>query len=195
MNFLPEIALLSFVFFGLASPGPNVVLLNASGARFGFRPTLPHIFGVAVGVGITSAVTGFGVGTILQAQPALTLVLKIIACGWILWMAWRLWHADSAQQKAGDRPFTFVEAVLFQWVNPKVWAVALAASAYVAHLPALDQARQLAIAFAGLNLFVCLFWTAAGAALSYLLTNPLAWRIFMRIMASALAIFSVMVFL
>ena len=195
MTFLPELALLSFVFFGLASPGPNVILLNASGARFGFRPTLPHIFGVAVGVGITSAVTGFGVGSILQAQPALTLVLKVIACLWILWMAWQLWNSDPSQQKAGERPFTFLEAVLFQWVNPKVWAVALSASAYVAHLPATEQARQLAMTFAGLNLLVCLFWTAAGAALSFLLKNPTAWRVFMRIMASALAIFSVMVFL
>jgi len=191
-EFLP---LIGFVFFGLFSPGPNVILLTTSGARFGFRRTLPHILGVAVGVGITAGVTGFGIGALLQAQPTLTLVLKIAAAAWILWMAYNLWRADPATSKERDRPFTFIEAVLFQWVNPKVWAVALSAMAYVPALAPSGQATTLAATFSGLNLGVCLFWTTAGALLSYLLTNPSAWRVFMRIMALALAMFSLLVFL
>lgn len=195
MLFLPEIALLGFVFFGLFSPGPNVILLTASGARFGFHATVPHILGVAIGVGITAGVTGLGVGALLLGFPVLTLVLKIAASGWILWMAWKLWHATPAAQKESDRPFTFLEAVLFQWVNPKVWAVALSATAYVAELPVLTQAQHLATSFAGINLGVCLFWTAAGHLLSVLLTNPTLWRVFMRVMALALVFFSGLVFL
>lgn len=191
-EFLP---LIGFVFFGLFSPGPNVILLTASGARFGFRRTLPHILGVAFGVGITSGVTGLGVGALLQAQPTLTLILKIAAAAWILWMAYNLWWADPATSQARDRPFTFVEAVLFQWVNPKVWAVALSAMAYVPTLSPTGQATALASAFSGINLGVCIFWTTAGALLSYLLTNPTAWRIFMRIMALALGVLSLLVFL
>ncbi|MFQ1700348.1 LysE family translocator [Loktanella agnita] len=187
--------LFGFVFFGLFSPGPNVILLTASGARFGFQRTLPHILGVACGVGITAGLTGLGIGVLLNAQPKLTLALKIGASLWILWMAWKLWHADMTQQRAGDRPFTFLEAVLFQWVNPKVWAVALSATAYIATLPPVTQGLTLGATFAGLNLGVCLFWTSAGALLSYLLTNPTAWRVFMRIMAVALAGFSLLVFL
>lgn len=195
MNFLPELALIGFVFFGLFSPGPNVILLTTSGARFGFRATVPHIFGVAVGVGITSGVTGFGVGALLQAMPILTIGLKVIASLWILRMAFLLWHANL--QRLGDRarPFTFAEAVIFQWVNPKVWAVAMAATAYVASLPRSEQAVLLATVFTTINLGVCLFWTAAGTLLSYLLANASAWRLFMRIMAIALALFSGMVFL
>ncbi|MDX8353072.1 LysE family translocator [Cognatiyoonia sp. IB215182] len=191
-EFLP---LIGFVFFGLFSPGPNVILLTTSGARFGFKRTLPHILGVAVGVGITAGVTGFGIGALLQAQPTLTLVLKIAAAAWILWMAFNLWRADPATSKERDRPFTFVEAVLFQWVNPKVWAVALSAMAYVPALPPSGQAVTLGATFSGLNLGVCLFWTTAGALLSYLLTNPRAWRVFMRVMALALGVFSLLVFL
>lgn len=191
-EFLP---LIGFVFFGLLSPGPNVILLTASGARFGFRRTVPHILGVAIGVGIISGVTGLGVGMLLQARPTLTLVLKIAAAAWILWMAYSLWRVDPAKTQTGDRPFTFIEAVLFQWVNPKVWAVALSAMAYVPVLPPTGQAAALTATFSGLNLGVCLFWTSAGALLSYLLTNPVAWRIFMRIMALALGVFSVLVFL
>lgn len=172
-----------------------MILLTASGARFGFGRTLPHIFGVAFGVGITSAVTALGVATLLQAQPTLTFTLKIVAAAWILWMAYNLWRADPAETQAGVRPFTFPQAVLFQWINPKVWAVALSAMAYVPAGTPTGQSMILAVTFSGLNLGVCLFWTLAGALLSYLLTNPAAWRVFMRIMALALAIFSVLVFL
>ena len=192
---MPDPLLLGFVFFGLFSPGPNVILLTASGARFGFRRTVPHILGVAIGVGITAGITGFGVGAVLLQMPRLTLALKIAASLWILWMAWKLWNARPAQEADTDRPFTFVEAVLFQWVNPKVWAVALSATAYVATLPPLTQAQQLAFSFSGINLGVCLFWTAAGHLLSVLLRNETLWRVFMRVMALALVFFSALVFL
>ena len=186
-----------FVFAGLFSPGPNVILLASSGATYGFRPTVPHIFGVAFGVGIIAGLTGLGIGALLLAQPALSLILKIIAVAWILWMAWKLFASTrNPQAKERTRPFTFVEAVLFQWVNPKVWAVALAASAgYSAGLSPTGEALRLATAFSGLNLFVCLFWAFAGSLLTYLLTTERAWRIFMSIMAAALAASAVMVFL
>ncbi len=187
--------LFGFVFFGLFSPGPNVILITASGARFGLQRTVPHVLGVALGVGITAFVTGAGIGALIAAQPVLETVLKVIASLWILWMAYNLWRADPAQKTQTNRPFTFVEAILFQWVNPKVWAVAFSATAYVAMMPPLQQAGILAATFSTLNLGVCMFWATAGSLLSYLLTNPAAWRIFMRVMALALAAFSVLVFL
>jgi threonine/homoserine/homoserine lactone efflux protein len=187
--------LFGFVFVGLFSPGPNVIMLTASGARFGFRRSLPHILGVVIGVGITSGLTGLGIGALLAAQPLLDIVLKIAASLWILWMAYALWHREPPSVQDGDRPFTLFEAVMFQWVNPKVWAVAFSATAYVATLPPVTQAVTLAATFSSLNLFVCLFWASAGSLLAYLLTNPAVWRAFMRVMALALAVFSLMVFL
>ena len=183
------------MFFGLFSPGPNVILITASGARFGFQRTVPHVLGVALGVGITAFVTGIGIGALITAQPVFETALKVVASLWILWMAYNLWHADPSKKTQADRPFTFVEAILFQWVNPKVWAVAFSATAYVATLPPVQQASTLAVTFSALNLGVCLFWASAGSLLSYLLTNPSAWRIFMRVMALALAGFSLLVFL
>jgi threonine/homoserine/homoserine lactone efflux protein len=191
-EFLP---LIGFVFFGLFSPGPNVILITTSGARFGFQRTLPHIIGVALGVGIIAAVTGIGIGALITAQPALGGVLKVIAGLWILWMAYNLWRADPAKKKETDKPFTFIQAVLFQWVNPKVWAVALSATAYVATLAPVQQAMTLATTFSTLNLGVCTFWATAGSLLSYLLMNATAWRVFMRIMALALVGFSALLFL
>lgn len=188
-------ALIGFVFFGLFSPGPNVILLTTSGARFGFRATVPHLLGVALGVGIIAFVTGLGLGVLIDAFPALRTVLMIVASVWILWMAWRLWHAKPAQARETDRPFTFLQAVLFQWVNPKIWAVATSASAMITDIPAVSQAGVLAAVFSMTNLGVCLFWTFAGSLLKTILEDPGKWRIFMRFMAVTLAVFSALVFL
>ena len=185
-----------FVFAGLFTPGPNVILLTASGARFGFRPTLPHVLGVAVGVGFVAAAMALGVGAILLALPGLKLAFQIVAVAWIWWMAWKLLRArGGAAGSDRDRPFTFAEAVLFQWVNPKIWIVALAAaSGYASTLSPGWEAARIGTAFSGINLFVCLFWTFAGTLLAYLLTTPLAWRIFTTVMAAALAASGAMVF-
>lgn len=190
--------LYGFVFLGLFTPGPNVIILTASGVRFGFLRTLPHLFGVVVGVGITAGVTALGVGAAVQASPTLNLVLRLGAAGFILWMAWGLWKASAKPRKAADpdeKPLSFFGAVLFQWINPKVWAVAFAASAgYSAGLPAGIEAARLALAFSSLNLLVCLFWTAAGSLLTALLSAPLAWKIFLRFMAVLLAFTTLLIF-
>lgn len=188
-------ALYLFVFAGLFSPGPNVILLTASGARFGFRRSLPHLLGVAAGVGVTAGLTGFGLGSVLLAAPGLTLGLKIIAATWIAYLAVRLWQSSAPEARNGEHPWSFPKAVLFQWVNPKVWAVSLAASAYVAGEGPVAAAAILGSAFAGVNLGVCLFWTSAGALLSSLLRDPARWRIFIRAMALFLGVSAFLVFL
>ncbi len=188
--------LITFLIAGLASPGPNVIMLTTSGARFGARATWPHLWGVVVGVGIIGAVTALGIGTVLLAQPALKFTLQVVSGLWILWMAYSLIRKSAiASSTQTDRPMKFHEAVLFQWVNPKVWAVAIAAtSAYSAGLPPMGEALRLGLAFSGVNLFVCLFWTYSGQLLSRLLGNPAAWRVFRLVMATLLALSAVLIF-
>ncbi|MGX9356045.1 LysE family translocator [Roseobacteraceae bacterium S113] len=184
-----------FVFLGLFSPGPNVILLTASGARFGFRATVPHLLGVALGVGITAGLTGFGLGALIASLPVLRLVLMVFSAGWIIFMAYKLWTAMPGAPSKGDRPMSFVEAILFQWVNPKVWAVAFAAAGgFPGGGTPVEEAVRLGTAFAGTNLGVCLFWTAAGTLLALLLTRPAAWTWFNRIMAIALVAFAGLLF-
>lgn len=190
--------LYGFVFLGLFTPGPNVIMLTASGARFGFVATLPHLFGVVVGVGVVAAVTALGVGAAVQASALLNLLLRLGAGGFILWMAWGLWQASAHPRAVHDpdeRPLSFTGAVLFQWINPKLWAVAFAASAaYGTGQAAWFEAARLGTAFSGLNLFVCLFWTTAGWLLTALLEAPLAWKLFLRIMAVLLGLTVLMIF-
>lgn len=188
--------LLVFVFAGLFSPGPNVVMLTASGARFGFRATVPHLLGVPVGTGLLAAASALGLGAVLLAMPALKLAFQIIAAGWILWLAWRIAQAGRAGQ-AADRaaPFTFLQAVGFQAVNPKIWAVTLAAAAgFGIGLPPLQDALRLFVVFTVINLGVCLFWTMAGHLLAPLLARSTVWRAFMTLMAVLLALTTILIF-
>ncbi len=178
-----------FVFVGLFSPGPNVILLSTSAASFGARATWPHIAGVVLGVGIIGAVIGLGTGAVLETRPELGLAFQVISFFWILWLAYRL--LTSGGKKAGRtaRPFRLVEAVLFQWVNPKIWAIALAASAgFSLGLPPVEEAVRLATALSGINLLVCIFWVYSGALLGRLMQSERAWRTFRIAMATALAL-------
>ena len=83
------VPLLVFVLVGLFSPGPNVVMLTASGARFGFRATIPHLLGVPFGTGVLAAGSAFGLSILLLTQPALNLLFQTGAALWILWLAWQ----------------------------------------------------------------------------------------------------------
>lgn len=191
------IALIMFVAAGLFSPGPNVVMLTASGARFGFRATLPHLLGVPIGTGILAACSALGLSSLLLAAPGLKFSFQIVAALWILWLSWKTAQAGRAgRAEDKGRPFTFIEAILFQAVNPKVWAVTLAAYAgFGGGLTPMGEAIRLFITFAGINLAVCLFWTTVGHLLSGFLKSDRIWRIFMITMATIMALTVVMIFI
>jgi|TARA_B110000908_G_scaffold79170_1_gene94880 threonine/homoserine/homoserine lactone efflux protein len=192
-----SIPLIIFALVGLFSPGPNVVMLTASGARFGFRATLPHLLGVPIGTGLIAAASALGLSAILLAAPNLKLAFQILAALWILWLAYKTAQAGRAG-KAEDRgrPFRFHEAILFQAINPKVWAITLAASAgFGIGLSAPLEALRLLIVFSAVNLGVCLFWTTIGHLLSGFLNSERVWRGFMTTMAIVMATTVILIFL
>jgi threonine/homoserine/homoserine lactone efflux protein len=190
-----SLPLLVFIFAGLFSPGPNVVLLTTSGARFGFWATLPHLLGVPIGTGLLAAASVLGVQSVLFAAPMMEFTIKVISALWILLLSWKLINASRATAQHRDRPFTFFEAILFQVVNPKVWAVALAASAgFSIELNIWAEAARLFLGFSMINLFVCLFWTSAGHLLAGYLQRPVIWRTFMTVMAAMMASSATLIF-
>ena len=112
------------------TPGPNIILLTISGAKFGIRDTYPHLFGVVIGTGLLAAFSSLGVNTIILKAPLFESILKVISVSWIVYLALQLLtkeNLDDGENKS--RPFKFAEAVLFQLVNPKLWALTLSASA------------------------------------------------------------------
>lgn len=183
-----------FIFIGLFTPGPNVILLSASGAAHGFRATGPHLIGVVLGSGILAGLVGLGVGQILLLYPAAAMVLRLFAFAWILFLALRIWQDGQPKGIEMTRPFTFSQAVLFQWINPKLWAVSMAASAFLIGQAPLQQAMQLGLSFSIINLFVCLFWVGFGHALRPYLSQEKIRKAFFRIMAGLLAASGLLVF-
>ena len=124
--------LLAFVLFAFATagtPGPNNMLLLASGANFGLRRTAPQILGISVGLGVMVAAMGLGLGGVFKAFPVLHEVLKWVGGAYMLWLAWKIATTKAiADKNAGSSPMTFLQAAAFQWVNPKAWAMALTAA-------------------------------------------------------------------
>jgi threonine/homoserine/homoserine lactone efflux protein len=113
------------------TPGPNNLMLMASGAKFGFSRTIPHGLGVTLGFALMVVLVGLGLGEVFEWFPWLKLVLKIGAAINLLWLAWTLLGLKIKDQKAGDRPLTFLEGAAFQWINPKAWAMAVSFGALV----------------------------------------------------------------
>ncbi|MGE4610343.1 MAG: LysE family translocator [Paracoccaceae bacterium] len=186
-----------FVLVGLASPGPNIVLLLSSGARFGFRRTLPHVLGIAIGVSVTAGLTGLGLGALILKYPTISVALKLLAAGWIFFLGYRLYNSlNVPKAESKDRPITIFEAVLFQWINPKVWAVAMAAAAgYGLGQPPLQEGLRMALAFGGINVMVCLFYANAGNWLARFFNTPVLWRRFMTVMAVMMGLSGLAIFL
>lgn len=188
--------LILFLAAAMFSPGPNIIMLTNSGARFGLRATIPHLVGVVVGVGIIGASSGLGIGALIVAMPKLRFALQVASAVWILVLAFRLLSAKSGEQNTkAARPMGFWQAVAFQWVNPKIWVIALAASAgYLAGASPIAEALKMGIAFSSVNFFVCAFWTYCGVLLTQLLKSERSWNSFRIIMATFLALSAGLVF-
>ena len=128
MTFSVIVALAAFAFVTTVTPGPNNLMLLASGANFGFKKTLPHMVGIVVGLSALTLVVGGGLMTLFEAYPILNTWLSILSAAYLLWLAWKI--ATAAPLKANDgkgKPMTLLQAAAFQWVNPKAWAMGLSA--------------------------------------------------------------------
>src|SRR5690349_4584797 len=119
-------ALLVYSFVTSVTPGPNNLMLLASGVNFGIIRTIPHILGIGSGFMTLLLAVGFGLGAVLTAFPVLHLALKIAGGAYLLYLAYRTAMSRSLKDGvAKARPMTFLEAAAFQWVNPKAWVMAL----------------------------------------------------------------------
>ena len=172
-------ALMAFAFVSSITPGPNNLMLLASGVNFGFRRTVPHMLGIGIGFTLMVALVGLGLAGIFTAWPPARPVLKIAATAYMLWLAWKIAHAAAPEAAQGSaRPLTFLQAAAFQWVNPKAWTMALGAIALYA--PGQEAAAVLWVAavFGMVNLPCVSSWTVLGMALRRALQNPVRLRIF-----------------
>jgi threonine/homoserine/homoserine lactone efflux protein len=179
------LALSAFAFVSSVTPGPNNLMLMASGVNFGFRRTLPHMLGVGLGFMLMVALVGVGLAGVFAAWPPAQRILQVVSVVYLLWLAWKI--AQAAPPEAGEaargRPLTFLQAAAFQWVNPKGWTMALGAVALYA--PGQEVVAVLwVVAVFGLVSVPCVTgWTMLGTGARHLIAQPARLRLFNRAMA------------
>lgn len=169
------------------TPGPNNVMLAASGANFGWRRTVPHAMGVAFGFPPMLVLIALGMGQVLAAAPWIATVLLWGGLVFILWFAWRIANAGPASAGSRARPLSFLEAAAFQWVNPKGWAFAVLVTATYATGPGALQATLIvAVVFMLSGLGSSQAWAVLGTSAGRFLGTGPRLRAFNLTMAALL---------
>ncbi|CAG2317478.1 MULTISPECIES: LysE family translocator [Burkholderia] len=183
MEFLTLSALPAGMLFALVTsitPGPNNTMLLASGVNFGFRRTMPHLFGISIGVAILMLCVGFGLGEAFKRLPLLYTILEAASVAYLLYLAWRIGTSGEVKAHgAKPRPMTFIEAAAFQWVNPKAWMMVLTAATTVQLSADYGMnAAWMSVVFILIGFPCICLWAAFGLGLRRFLSNPRALRIF-----------------
>ncbi len=165
-------ALAVFAFVTSITPGPNNLMLMASGANFGFRQSIPHMLGIGIGFTFMLTLVGAGLIRIFDAYPITYDVLRIASVAYLLWLAWKTATAAGlGAARHEGRPLTFLQAAAFQWVNPKGWAMALTALTAYAPDRSIMAVLAVALVFGAINLPAVSTWTLLGQQLARWLTN------------------------
>jgi threonine/homoserine/homoserine lactone efflux protein len=188
MNQTTLLALSAFALVSSITPGPNNLMLMSSGANFGLRRTVPHALGVGIGFTLMIVLVGVGLMGLFDLFPILNTVLKVVSVAYLLWLAWKIANAaapDTAGSASG-KPMTFVQAMLFQWVNPKAWSMALTAIALYAPDRNLAAVLLVAVVFGIINLPSTSLWAVMGQVLRGWLSSPARLRAFNWTMAALL---------
>jgi threonine/homoserine/homoserine lactone efflux protein len=169
------LALATYYFAMFITPGPNNTMLTISGIKFGFKRTVPHIFGISTGHAIQISIVCLGLGSLFQKFPHIQEYLKWACLIYLLYLAWSMIGSIKIDNVESGRPLRFYEASLFQWVNPKAWTIATIAS--TAFFPN-DENIIIAIIFISLTAFIinlpCIsLWALFGASIKKFINNQL----------------------
>jgi threonine/homoserine/homoserine lactone efflux protein len=183
------LALVAFAFVSSVTPGPNNVVLWASGVHFGFRATLPHVLGTALGIGLLAAGAAIGVVAVVTAIPGSELTLKVAGTAYLACLAYRVATSGGVERGQAARPLGLGQAVVFQFLNPKAWLFALAAvSTYrLGGVPVAVGSAIVVLAMMAVVVPTAAVWAAGGTTLRPLVADPRRHRILSVALAALLA--------
>ncbi|RXV66799.1 hypothetical protein C6W92_03100 [Roseovarius sp. A46] len=179
-------ALATFALVTVITPGPNNLMLMASGTNFGFVRTIPHMLGIGLGFPLMVACVGLGVMQVFDLWPLSYTLLKTVSVAYLLYLAWKIANAAppaSADGPAEGRPLTFLQSAAFQWVNPKAWSMALSAITLYATGRDLMAVLWVAGVYVAVSAISTTSWTVLGQQVRRLLKNPARLRVFNWVMA------------
>ncbi|MBS3798956.1 MULTISPECIES: LysE family translocator [unclassified Pseudoalteromonas] len=189
MNAEMVLPLAMFAAVSSLTPGPNNLMLMSSGANFGFRRTIPHMLGVSIGFCLMLVLVGLGVMQLFDLIPYSFEVLRLLCFGYLLYLAYKIF--TSGEPSSGNlaaHPFTFTQAALFQWLNPKAWTMALSAVSVYAPTRDVYTVMSIGVIFALVNLPCVGSWSLVGEKLTSWLTSPWRLRVFNTLMATLLVL-------
>lgn len=180
-------ALITFAFVTVITPGPNNLMLMASGANYGFRRTVPHMLGIGLGMPLMVILVGIGIMQVFDLYPLSYTILKVLSVAYLLYLAWKIANAapPDARQTTG-KPLSFVQAAAFQWVNPKAWTMCLSAVTLYAASRDLTAVLWVAGTYVAVSCISTTSWTVLGQQLSRFLKDPRRMRWFNWVMAALL---------
>ncbi|WP_299573160.1 LysE family translocator [uncultured Shewanella sp.] len=179
MELIITIAL--FAFSAGITPGPNNIMLMTSGVNFGVKRSIPHLLGIIVGFPSMVLAIGLGLSAVFQAYPVAHQMIKVAGIIYLLYLSWLIANSSSnLEGKKTSKPFNFLQAAAFQWVNPKGWIMAVGA---IATFTSIDQSLApqiitIAVVFFFVALPCALIWLSFGVGLKKLLKNQRQQRIF-----------------
>tara|TARA_R110002126_G_scaffold150368_3_gene296580 strand:- start:87 stop:710 length:624 start_codon:yes stop_codon:yes gene_type:complete len=175
------LAVLFFAVSTTITPGPNNVMIMSSGVNYGIRQSVPHWLGICIGFPLMVLLVGLGFGVVFERFPHLHQLIKILGTAYLLWLAWRIASARPETIATGkSKPFSFIQAALFQWVNGKAWVMASGAVAAFTSVTGVYWYQVMIITLAFLVVaFPCVgIWLVFGAGLRNVLTKPILQRLF-----------------
>lgn len=174
-------SLILFAISAAFTPGPNNIMIMSSGLNFGIRSSLPHLFGICFGFPSMFLAIGFGVGYVFEVLPWLHQAIKVFGIAYLIYLSWLIATSNtSTSTVAQSKPFTFLQAALFQWVNPKAWI--MGTSALATFTTGGENIYQQVLVLA-LVFFIFTFpsagsWLFLGRSLKRIISNPLQQRVF-----------------
>lgn len=182
------VALAVFSLVGSGSPGPNNILLWASGLQFGWRRTIPHVVGTALGIGAMAVAVAAGVGAFVATVPAVTFALKVAGSLYLLYLAYRIAASNALRRTEIAEPFTLRGSIVFQCVNAKGWIFVLAAvSAFrPAGLPVVAGSALAVATIMIVVLAAAAVWAAGGSVINRLVGSERVHRVISVVLAALL---------
>ncbi len=174
-------AVLFFAFSTTITPGPNNVMIMSSGVNYGVKASVPHWLGICLGFPLMVLLVGLGFGVVFERYPHLHQLIKVLGVAYLIWLAWHIASAaPTAIEQGKAKPFSFMQAALFQWINGKAWVMASGAVAAFTTMGGVYWLEVSVITAAFLLVaFPCVgIWLIFGAALRSILTKAVFQRIF-----------------
>ena len=190
INFTLFSALAIFYFTMFFTPGPNNAMLTASGMKFGFIKTFPHLIGISLGHVLQIGLTCFGLANLFLIYPQVQLYMKILCFLYLLYLGWKMIGSFSSIQKKTGRPLKFYEASLFQFINPKAWSIAItvASGFFPSKEHIFTGVLFVTVTAAVINLPTCSLWALFGSGLRKFVNNEKTKKIIEYLLAVLLVL-------